>query len=206
MNAYIQTIALIETSLSCAVLMILLLQKLSPKAWPFIVQAVLLIVLSNIFFWPLGLSLELPIAAYIRGITGDFSIVTMLLLWSSLIPSSKPVPLGFKAATATIAIVFYPFALGLGMTDPYAWGYGSVAFLIAVIVMAVICGLANWSKGVWIIAIAIIAWSAHWHESANLWDYLLDPFLAIWALATSLGALYRRRQDKARSGYLFRPG
>jgi hypothetical protein len=56
------------------------------------------------------------------------------------------------------------------------------------------------------IAIAIIAWAAHWNESANLWDYLLDPFLAIWALLALIGALFRRHRDKARSGYLFRPG
>lgn len=206
MNAYIQTIALIEASLSYAALTILVLQKLSPKAWPSIAKAALLIVLANIFFWPLGLSLELPLAAYVRGVTGDLSIVTMLLLWSALISSNKPVPLGFKSAIAIIAIVFYPFAMGLGMTDPYVWGYGSISFLLAVIIMAIICGFASWTKGVWIIAIAIIAWSAHWHESANLWDYLLDPLLAIWALVACIGALYRRRQEKARSGYLFRPG
>jgi hypothetical protein len=206
MNSYMQTIALIEISLSSAALIILLLQKLAPKAWPFAAKALLVIILANVFFWPLGLSLELPLAAYIRGVTGDFSILTMLLLWTALLPSSKPAPLGFKVTIAVLAIVFYPFALGLGMTDPYAWGYASVTFLIAVIVAAVICGLANWSKGIWMIAIAIIAWSAHWHESANLWDYLLDPFLAIWAISATLAALYRKRQDKARSGYLFRPG
>ena len=56
------------------------------------------------------------------------------------------------------------------------------------------------------IAIAIIAWAAHWHESANLWDYVLDPFLAIWAGVALVSALYKRRKAKARSGYLFRPG
>ena len=66
--------------------------------------------------------------------------------------------------------------------------------------------VANWAKGVWMIAIAIIAWSVHWHESANLWDYVLDPFLAIWAIVTLINVLYRKRRDKARAGYLFRPG
>lgn len=92
------------------------------------------------------------------------------------------------------------------MIDPYAWGYGSITFLIAVLVFAVVCALANWTKGAWIIAIAIIAWAAQWHESSNLWDYLLDPFLAIWALISFVGMIYRRRRDKARSVYLFRPG
>ena len=92
------------------------------------------------------------------------------------------------------------------MIDPYAWGYGSIVFLAAVLFFALVCGLTNWNKGVWIIAMAIIAWAAHWHESANLWDYLLDPFLAIWAICACIGVLYGRKRDKARSGYLFRPG
>jgi len=150
--------------------------------------------------------MELPLAAYIRGVTGDLSIVLTLLLWSSLLPSSKTTPIVFKLAIAIIALGFYPFALGLDMVDPYAWGYGSIAFLIAVLVFAAVCGLANWVKGVWIIAIAIIAWAAHWHESANLWDYLLDPFLAIWMLLALFGMLIKRRRAKAQSGYLFRPG
>jgi hypothetical protein len=150
--------------------------------------------------------MELPLAAYVRGVTGDLSIVTLLLLWTSALLSAKPTPILFKFAIVLLALSFYPFALGLGMIDPYAWGYGSIAFFIGVLTFALVCGLLNWVKGVWIIAIAIIAWAAHWHESANLWDYLLDPFLVIWALLAPLGILNRRRKEKARSGYLFRPG
>ena len=206
MNSLMQTLALIELSISCAVISIWALQKFSPNPFPFAVKLFLVLLIGNVLFWPLGLGMELPLVAYVRGVTGDLSIVLTLLLWSSLLPSSKPTPIAFKFAIAIIAIGFYPFALGLGMLDPYAWGYGSMAFLIAVLVFAVVCALANWTKGVWIIAIAIIAWAAHWHESTNLWDYLLDPFLAIWALVAFIGMLYRRRRDKARSGYLFRPG
>lgn len=206
MNNLMQTFALIEMSITCAAVIILLLQKTSPQPFPVIVKVLLILLITNLFFWPLGLGMELPLAAYVRGVVGDLAIVTTLLLWTSLLSVSKSTPLVFKLAIALIAIVFYPLALGLGMMDPYAWGYGSIAFFITVLFFALVCGLANWSKGVWIIAIAILAWSAHWHESANLWDYLLDPFLAIWALTGLIAALYRRRRDKARSGYLFRPG
>ncbi|QWE20013.1 hypothetical protein [Polynucleobacter sp. AP-Kolm-20A-A1] len=206
MNSLMQTIALLEMSLTSAVLIIWFLQKLSPKGWPFIAKVILVLVLTNLFFWPLGLPVELPIAAYVRGVVGDLSVVTMLLLWSALLPKNKPTPIGFQFVIALIALIFYPLALGLGMFDPYGWGYGSIAFFIAVILVAVVCGFAGWSKGVWIISVAILAWAAHWHESANLWDYLLDPFLAVWALVAFIGAMYRRRRDKARSGYLFRPG
>ena len=206
MNSLMQILALIELSITTSVICIWALQKFSPNPFPFVVKLFLVLLIGNVLFWPLGLGMELPLVAYVRGVTGDLSIVLTLLLWSSLLPSSKPTPIAFKFAVAIVAFCFYPFALGLGMIDPYAWGYGSIAFLIAVLVFAVVCALANWTKGVWIIAIAIISWAAQWHESSNLWDYLLDPFLAIWALISFVGMIYRRRRDKARSGYLFRPG
>lgn len=204
MNAFPQISALVELSITCAVVCIWLLQKFSVNPFPVSAKIVLTVLIANILFWPLGM--DLPLVAYIRGVTGDLSIVLSLLLWSTLLPSSRPVPLAFKFAVTIIAICFYPFALGVGMTDPYAWGYGSIPFLIAVLIFALVCAIVNWNKGVWIFAVAIIAWAAHWHESTNLWDYLLDPFMAIWAITTSLGSLYRKRKDKARSGYLFRPG
>ena len=204
MNQFMQIIALIELSISCAVVGIWVLQKLSPNTFPFAIKVFLVLLIGNILFWPLGLNL--PLVAYVRGWTGDLSIVLTLLLWSSLLPANRPTPIVFKFAAAIISLCFYPLALGLGMVDPYAWGYGSIAFLVAVLFFALVCGLANWTKGVWMIAIAILAWTVHWHESANLWDYLLDPFLAIWAICACIGMMYRRKRDKARSGYLFRPG
>jgi len=206
MNHLMQIFALVELSITCAVVITLLLQKTSSQEFSLMTKVILILLLSNLFFWPLGLGMELPLVAYVRGVIGDLSIVTMLLLWTSLLSGSKPTPLAFKVSVACIAIVFYPLALGFGMIDPYAWGYGSILFFITVLLFAVVCGLANWSKGVWMIAIAILAWAAHWHESANLWDYLLDPFLAIWALMAVFGVFYKRRRDKARSGYLFRSG
>ena len=206
MNHLMQIFALVELSITCAVVMTLLLQKTSSQELSLITKVIMILLLGNLFFWPLGLGMELPLAAYVRGVIGDLSIVTMLLLWTSLLSGNKPAPLAYKVSVACIAIVFYPLALGFGMIDPYAWGYGSILFFIAVLLFAVVCGLANWSKGVWMIAIAILAWAAHWHESTNLWDYLLDPFLAIWALMAVFGVFYKRRRDKARSGYLFRSG
>ena len=203
---YLQLIALLEMSLTCAVVLVILAQKLSSIDIPFSVRLLAVFLLGNLFFWPLGMSMELPLAAYVRGVTGELSVVTMLLLWSSVIPSNQKTPLGFKVPLALIAIAFYPLALGLGMLDPYAWGYGSIGLLIAVILFAIICGIAGWIKGVWIISFAMIAWAAHWHESANLWDYLLDPFLAIWALIAIPKAIYQKRREKAQSGYLFRAG
>ena len=206
MDRLMQTIALIEISISCAVIVIWLIEKIFQVSMPLSARIILLILVGNLLFWPLGLFMELPIAAYVRGVTGDLSILSMLLLWSALLPSSRPNPSGFKVSIAILAVIFYPLALGLGMLDPYAWGYGSIIFLIGVLVFAVICGLTNWNKGLWIIAVAITAWIFHWHESTNLWDYLLDPFLSIWDIGSIVNSYRLKRRERAQSGYLFRAG
>ena len=205
-NNLMQTVALVEMSITCSVLLILLLQTFARNGIPFSINALLVLIFANLFFWPLGMSMELPLAAYVRGVIGDLSIVSTLLLWSALLPNHQGVPTPVKWCITVLAIIFYPFALGVSMFDPYAWGYGSIAFLISVLIFALIFGLAGWTKGVWIIGVAIIAWSVRWHESSNLWDYLLDPALAIWALFAAWNGMRKQRKEKVRSGYLFRPG
>jgi hypothetical protein len=205
-NKLMQIVALVEMSITCSVLLTLLLQAFSRNGIPFFIKALLILVFANLFFWPLGMSMELPLVAYVRGVIGDLSIVSTLLLWCALLPNQQATPTSVKWCIAVLAIVFYPFALGVSMFDPYAWGYGSIALLISVLIFALICGLAGWTKGVWIISVAIIAWSVRWHESSNLWDYLLDPALAIWALFAAWNGMRKQRKEKAQSGYLFRSG
>ena len=206
MSQYLQHIALVEMSITCAVVLIYFAQRIFHASFPLIVRIALMLLLANLFFWPIGLSLELPLSAYVRGVTGELSIVTMLLLWATLLPANRKTPLAFIAAISIVAIVFYPLALGYGMFDPYAWGYGSLGFLISVIVFAFLCGMTGWTKGVWLLSLAIIAWTVRWHESANLWDYILDPFLALWAIYSVIHFIFRKRSEKLRTGYLFRAG
>ena len=206
MMQWMQTFSLVELSITCAVVIVWLLQTMMSKPLAMPIKWFSVLLLTNLFFWPIGLSLELPLVAYVRGVTGELSVVLTLLLWSSVLLPSRPVPLAFRIALSIIAILFYPLALGLGMLDPYVWGYGSLGLLIAIATFALVCGILGWTKGVWIIAIAIVAWAGHWHESTNLWDYVLDPLLCLWALISCIHVVYRKRRDKARSGYLFRPG
>ncbi|AWW48232.1 hypothetical protein G6687_06075 [Polynucleobacter paneuropaeus] len=214
MKNIMQTIGLLEMALTCATLLVWLLQRNFEAQMPVAARIILALLLTNLFYWPLGLFMQLPLAAYIRGVTGDLSVVSLLLLWSSVLldridprnTEAHFVPMGFKVAIVVIAFSFYPFALGLGMLDPYGWGYASIGFLIAVSIFAAILAIANWSKGTFIIALAILAWSIHWHESANLWDYLLDPFLMLWALLACISSMRRKRRERLQSGFLFRAG
>ena len=205
-NAYQQSIALVEMSLVCAAVLVWLLQKGFQQALPMSAKAILLLIIANLFFWPLGLNLELPLSAYVRGVIGDLSTVTVLLLLSALFVRNQSAPWIVKVAIGLVGLCFYPFALGLGMFDPYGWGYSSVTLLIAVLVFAMLCAIANWNRGAWIIGFAIIAWGMQWHESTNLWDYLIDPLLVVWAIFGVVATIMKKRKEKARSGYLFRPG
>ena len=206
MSDWMQNLALIEMAITCGVIVIWLAQSFSDKTFSFPVKWFLVALVANIFFWPLGLGMQLPVAAYVRAVTGDLSVVLTLLLWSSVLLPSRPVPIAFKLAIVLVSLIFYPLALGLGMIDPYAWGYSSLGLFIGVLVLALVCGLAGWTKGVWIIALAVLAWAGHWHESTNLWDYVLDPLLAIWAVIALVNTIQRKRRDKARSAYLFKAG
>jgi hypothetical protein len=213
-NAVVQVTSLSEIAISSAIVLACLAQALFFKedgSGRIVALRVLVcFVLANLLFWPLFTlftPLELPLAAYVRGFTGELSITSMLILWTAYFsPKEIHVPLVMKVWIALVALAFYPLALGVSMLDPYAWGYGSIALLAAVIITALIAWLAGSNRIAIILATAILAWAAGWHESANLWDYILDPFLGLWAIGSLIGSAWRARAARAQTGYLFRKG
>lgn len=130
----------------------------------------------------------MPFAAYLRGMTGDLSITTLVLLccamlrpWCGAVQARhRLVLLGLIALTS---IAFYPMVLGVGAYDPYQLGYGNWPLVAVLLLLA----LAAWFRGYTMItlciALATLAWAFGWYESDNLWDYLIDPFAAIYSLA-----------------------
>jgi hypothetical protein len=213
-NAVVQVTSLIEIAISSAIVLAWLAQGLFFKedgsGRIVALRALVCFVLANLLFWPvftLFTPLELPLAAYVRGFTGELSITSMLLLWTAYFsPKEIHVPAVMKLWVALVAIAFYPLALGVGMIDPYAWGYGSIALLAGVLATALVAWLAGSNRIAIILAVAILAWTVGWHESTNLWDYILDPFLGLWAIASLIRSSWRARAARAQSGYLFRKG
>lgn len=130
----------------------------------------------------------LPIAAYVRGIVGDLSITTMLLLWLVLSKSlqKRQEDNGRSALLILIgfgALFLYPMALGIGTYDPYRLGYGNLQFVTVLLSLALAAWYLNYSLIALGIALPTLAWAVGWYESRNLWDYLLDPYVSIYALA-----------------------
>ena|SRR5450759_1721389 len=132
----------------------------------------------------------IPIAAYVRGATGDLSISTLVLLWCALLrPWCGGVTAEAKHSLALLilivlaALALYPMALGVGAYDPYRLGYGNPQFVAMLLLLALSAWFWKSSLIALCIAFATLAWTVGWYESNNLWDYLLDPFLSIYALA-----------------------
>ncbi len=142
------------------------------------------LVVISIPLW--GVSL----AGFVRGMVGDLSITTLVLLALALVRSfSNRVLVGDQNRHAMLkaillaAILFYPLVLGLGMFDPYRLGYANLWFMLTLLGLAVWSSLRYSTLFALCIALAVAAWGAGWYESPNLWDYLLDPWLALYACA-----------------------
>jgi hypothetical protein len=146
------------------------------------VLAAALLVLS-IPLWGLSLS------GFVRGITGDLSVSTLVLLalavvhtlFKRVLPGEHERHAMLRAILIT-AILFYPLALGLGMFDPYRLGYGNLWFMLVLLALTIWSALRYSAFLAVCIALAVVAWSVGWYESPNLWDYLFDPWLAFYAL------------------------
>jgi hypothetical protein len=155
-------------------------------------QALALAGLAAVMLLPLE---GLPLAAYVRGMIGDLSITSLLLL--GMVAARRCGLMQVDATASPVvwvllalaACVLYPLALGLTPVDPYRWGYGEPAFLLALLVIAVAGNLVHQPLVASAIALAVLAWTGGWYESSNLWDYLIDPLLSIYALV----AYFRRR-------------
>ncbi len=164
------------------------------------------ILLSLIFvsvLMPLG---ELPLAAYVRGATGDLSITTLVLIWGSLLHrwcgfasiDAKQRDVLLKVV-ALVATALYPLSLGVSMTDPYRYGFACVAVIIALLIITLTAWIRKSDLIALCIAFVALAWSIGWYESNNLWDYLTDPFLAIyalWVIAFSMKKYFFKRPLK----------
>lgn len=132
----------------------------------------------------------MPVAAYVRGMTGDLSITALVLLCCAMLRPRCGIAavhgrhrLALLTLIALSALGLYPMALGAGAYDPYQLGYGNPQFVAALLLLALAAWLRGYSMITLCIAAATLAWTVGWYESDNLCDYLLDPFVAIYALA-----------------------
>ncbi|MFZ4643136.1 MAG: hypothetical protein ACOYMU_07270 [Phycisphaerales bacterium] len=172
---------------------------------------------------PFGLELWIPaaiviivpvagvsIAGHLRGLWGDPSIVTFLLLFLYTVrPSSLPNRPRVSTRVLVSLFVMLPLYLPLFLLNPnvpvdlYSYGWNPKWILIAIAVIAFVCMMMRRMAPRWIniIAIALIASSIDLMESDNLWDYLVDPGLlftiAFLAIAGSITSFLGSRMPES---------
>ena len=143
---------------------------------------------------PVG-AVQLPVAAYLRGVTSDFSVSLVVLaalnlfsrLFSLKLFDRRECHAVFYAVAAT-ALFLYPLALGWGDWDAYRPGWGSAGMWAGLLLVCVVCWVAGLRLLALLIALAMASWTAQLMESTNLWDYLFDPWLATAAIFKSVAA------------------
>lgn len=141
-----------------------------------------------LLWFPVGAA-HLPVLAYIRGVSSDLSITLVVLaslgmrqrLSRHFVQNSRE-RTAVLTVVAIAALFLYPLALGWGDWDAYRPGWGAPGMLAILLLIS----LLAWARGLRLlpvlIGLALLAWTAGALESTNLWDYLMDPWLATFAI------------------------
>lgn len=143
-----------------------------------------------------------PIAFYLVGWFGEFSITLLLWSLSRHIPIIGKPSLPVKIPFALIGVWMILSQVFAGFPDLYSIGFLPKEMLL---VLLLIGSLAWYFKQqfLWLtLWLAIPAWWLQLYSSQNLWDYLLDPILTI-AIMVSLSQKLRthyRGKSKLVSG------
>lgn len=186
----------------------LAVRPLRGKTGPRARQAIAAFAAAVVCLVPVG---GVPLARVIVGVNANFSVLlTALLLarvWKEaggrrLLDERALSAARWFALAAGVAL--YPMALGLGPYDPYALGWEFSPLFAAVLAVTVALLVKRNRFGAVLVA-CILAYDLGLLESPNLWDYLVDPFAAVWALAPGRGvAAVGRRMFAAALGRLRR--
>ena len=145
-----------------------------------------------ILWFPVGAA-QLPIIAYIRGVSSDLSITLVVLAAMDLIHRVWGTPaladrerFAVRVAVAVAALFLYPLALGWGDWDAYRSGWAPVGMWVVLLAVSLLCWVKSLQLLPALVGLALLAWTAGILESSNLWDYLIDPWLATFALLSVL--------------------
>ena len=169
--------------------------------YPAIVRWTVLGISAVIGFFKIG---DLRLIAYPGGVLGDLSITTQILLASVIVKqvlridilSARDRSSVFLAAAAG-GLVLYPLSSGLTMLDVYSLGFESTTLLIGLAVLAVVGWYLRPGAAI-VIPVSVIAFNFGWLTSTNVWDYLLDPMLALFAWGWLLTVFTSRTLSTAR--------
>jgi hypothetical protein len=142
---------------------------------------------------------------YLRALSGDFSITSMVILTLALFTQLTGRD-SIRASSASVVftislltgLVLYPLELGLTDFTPYESGYGSNLLYTILLALA----LCAWWMGEYLVVYCIVLATAGFLlgvlESRNLLDYLLDTVIVFFAFFWLLIRFLLRRFGRAK--------
>jgi hypothetical protein len=184
-----------------AVLVALALALWATRAAPRSARLALPALFVALVFLPLG---GILFGGYFVAVVGEPSATSLVLLAVACValaggPSVRGADLAWiSGAVAAGAVALYPFALGLSAYDPYELGYGPRGLLVALALLSLVAGLAGRWLVLLCLASAMVLHRLDAGESRNLWDYLLDPWVSLYAGARLLQFTIFARSSKSR--------
>lgn len=151
---------------------------------------------------PLGVGLlpvrQTDVSGFVLAHTGTLSASMLLLLsfqlsteWRLVETLSTQVWRNMNLFWISLGIVVYPSALGLLDVDMYAFGYRD-AMSWCVLIASGIAVYSSYRILGLCLASSVLAHLLRLHESPNLWDYLIDPWLCLAAVCALIAAACRR--------------
>ena len=140
-----------------------------------------------------SISLALQLRTYI----GDLSVASLVLLgWATLCRfglshAGSRDRLASLALFTGLAVLLYPAALGLSYADPYQLGFEPRPMLLVLGLLCAVLILQRSWLGALALVLATLAFALRLGASENYWDYLIDPYLALYSLGALLSAAVR---------------
>lgn len=150
---------------------------------------------------PLGVGLlpvrQTDVSGFVLAHTGTLSASMLLLLlfqlsteWRLVESLSTQVWRNMNLFWISLGIVVYPSALGLLDVDTYVFGYRDAMSWCVLIVSGIAVYSSYRTLGL-CLATAVFSHLLKLHESPNLWDYLIDPWLCLAAVCTLIATSCR---------------
>lgn len=151
-----------------------------------VVRAGALVILVVMMLIPVN---GLIVAAYVRGLIGDPSFATVVLMAIICLRHLTGRPVCSERNIAALLILslvsgaaLYPLALGLSMYDPYALGFGSWELYLALLTISMVAWRMQLHLAVFWIVASVLGYTFRLYEATNLWNYLIDPLIVVIAL------------------------
>lgn len=135
----------------------------------------------------------LSVSQWLRSVVGDLSVISWLVFLHILLRRLQGAALLNDAATnylfsavIVLGLVLYPSALGVSGFDVYRLGYSPVWLAGMLSILAIVAWLGSARALAFVILLPLLAFNVRLFESTNLWDYLLDPVIFVYALVQML--------------------